>query len=124
MITVSRSGGRGPYYQLPMEETVHCSPLCRKMSVVAHYRGMFVVTHFAGNCLLKRRKLLTVSTMWLFQSICKRLRSPGIDSEESILPAYITWRAGTSNRVVVQARQAGNRFLSSLKDLQIRAQLS
>ncbi len=36
--------------------------------------------------------------------ICKRLRSPGIDSEESILPA------GTTSRVVVPARQAGNRF--------------
>ncbi len=31
-------------------------------------------------------------------------------------------RAGTSNRVVVPARQAGNRFLGSLKGLQIQAQ--
>ncbi len=42
--------------------------------------------------------------------ICKRLRSPGIDSEESIPPAYVTWQAGTTSRVVVPARQAGNRF--------------
>jgi len=27
--------------------------------------------------------------------ICRRLRSPGIDSEESNPPAYVTWRAGT-----------------------------
>ncbi len=33
--------------------------------------------------------------------ICKRLRSPGIDSEESIPPAYVAWRAGTSNMVIV-----------------------
>jgi hypothetical protein len=46
----------------------------------------------------------------------------GIDSEESISPAYVVWRAGTKNRVVVPARQAGNRYLVSLKDLQIPAQ--
>ncbi len=51
--------------------------------------------------------------------ICKRLWSPGIDSEESISPAYVAWRAGTKNRVVIPARQAGNRFLVSLKGLQI-----
>ena len=44
------------------------------------------------------------------------------DSEDSIPPAYGAWRAGTTNRAVVLARQAGNRFLASLKDLQIRAQ--
>jgi hypothetical protein len=54
--------------------------------------------------------------------ICKRLRRPGIDSEDSIPPAYVALRAGTKNRVVVQARQAENRFLGSLKCLQIRAQ--
>jgi hypothetical protein len=52
---------------------------------------------------------------------CKRLRSPGIDSKESIPPAYLAWRAGTSNGVVIPARQAENRFLGSLKGLQIRA---
>ncbi len=41
---------------------------------------------------------------------------------ESIPPAYGSMAAGTSNRVVVPARQAGNRFLDSLKGLQIRAQ--
>ncbi len=46
--------------------------------------------------------------------ICKRLRSP-------IPPAYVAWRANTTNMVVVPARQAGNRFLGSLKGLQIRA---
>jgi hypothetical protein len=50
-----------------------------------------------------------------------RLWSPGIDSTESISPAYVAWRAGTKNRVVVQTRQAGNRFPGSLKGLQIRA---
>jgi hypothetical protein len=47
--------------------------------------------------------------------ICKRLRSPGIDSEESIPPAcYIACRAGTLNRFVVPVRQAGNRFWAPL----------
>jgi hypothetical protein len=41
--------------------------------------------------------------------------SPGIDFKESIPSAYVAWQAGTSNRVVVPARQAGNRFLGSLK---------
>jgi hypothetical protein len=54
--------------------------------------------------------------------ICKRFWSPGIDSEEMIPPAYVAWRASTTNTVVTQARRAGNRFLGSLKGLQIRAQ--
>ncbi len=55
--------------------------------------------------------------------ICN-LWSPGIDSEESISPAYGAWRASTTNRVIVPVSQAGNRFLGSLKGLQIRAQTS
>jgi hypothetical protein len=47
--------------------------------------------------------------------------SPGIDSEESIPPFYLAWRAGTTNRVIVLARQAWNRFLGSLTGLKIRA---
>ncbi len=45
------------------------------------------------------------------------------DSEELIPPAYVACRAGTTNRTVVPARQAGNRFLASLKGLQIRSLL-
>jgi ankyrin repeat protein len=40
-------------------------------------------------------------------------------AQESIPPANVAWRPGTTNRVVVPARQAGNRFLGSLKGLQI-----
>ncbi len=47
--------------------------------------------------------------------ICKCLRSREIDSKESIPSAYVARRAGTSNRVVVPALQAGNRFLGLLK---------
>jgi hypothetical protein len=54
--------------------------------------------------------------------ICKRLWSPRIDSKESIPQAYVIWRAGTSNRVVVPAHQTGNRFLGSSKGLLIRSQ--
>jgi hypothetical protein len=48
--------------------------------------------------------------------ICKRLWSPVID-----FPNHVSWRVGTKNRVVVPSRQAGNRFLVSLKGLRIRA---
>jgi hypothetical protein len=54
--------------------------------------------------------------------ICKRFKRPGIDSKGLNLPVYRAWRAGTSNRVVVPAREAGNRSLGFLKRLQIRAQ--
>jgi hypothetical protein len=53
--------------------------------------------------------------------ICKRLWNPEIDSEESIQLPYVAWRAGSTNRVIVPARQAGNRLLGSLTCLQIRA---
>jgi hypothetical protein len=53
--------------------------------------------------------------------ICERLWSPGIDSEETNPSAYVAWQAGTTNRVVVPARHARNRFLGSFKGLQIRA---
>jgi hypothetical protein len=46
--------------------------------------------------------------------VFKRLKSPGINFKESIPPAYIAWRTDTSNRVVVPAHQARNRFLGSL----------
>ena len=43
-------------------------------------------------------------------------------AQESIPPAYVAWRAGPTNRVVVPARSTGNRFLGFSKGLQIRAQ--
>ncbi len=43
--------------------------------------------------------------------------------QESTPPAYVAWRAGTTNRVVrTGRRKAENRFLGSIKGLQIRAQ--
>jgi hypothetical protein len=69
------------------------------------------------------RRKPDICAIWKNEArICKRFRSPGIDSEESIPPAYVVRRAETTNRVVVPARQAENRFLGSLKCLQIRAQ--
>ncbi len=38
-----------------------------------------------------------------------------IDSEESIPPAYVAYRAGTTDRVVVPARQAGRSIPGLLK---------
>ena len=55
----------------------------------------------------------------LWASICKRLRSPGIDAEESISPAYVACCAGKKNRDIVPASQVGNRFLVSFAGLQI-----
>ncbi len=52
---------------------------------------------------------LIVSGVITEARICKRLRSPGIDSKESMPQAYVAWRAGTS-RVAVPARHAWNRF--------------
>ncbi len=65
------------------------------------------------SCKRKLNKILT------WARICKHSRSPGIDSAN-----LWSWRAGTSNVVVVPARQAGNWFLGSLKGLRIRAQFS
>jgi hypothetical protein len=51
------------------------------------------------------------------------LRSPGIDSKESTLPAYVSyvaWRAGTTNRLVVRAESVPG----LLKGLQIWALVS
>ncbi len=42
-------------------------------------------------------------------------------AQESILPAYVAWQAGTTNGVVVPARQAEKRFLGSLKGRQMGA---
>ncbi len=46
------------------------------------------------------------------------LWSPGID-----FTSHVARRASTTNRDIVPARQAGNRFLGSLKGLQIRTQV-
>ncbi len=51
--------------------------------------------------------------------ICKRLRSPGIDSKESIPPAYVVWRAG----MTILQRLAES-IPGLLKRLQIRALLA
>jgi hypothetical protein len=72
-------------------------------------------------------KFAALSGFYIFISqfirarICKCLTNLGIDSKASITLAYVAWRVGTSIRVVVLARQAGNRFLGSFKGLQIRA---
>jgi hypothetical protein len=56
-----------------------------------------------------RRLQLSRNFWWsyllvLWPQICKRLRSLGIDSKESIPPAYVAWRDGRSDRVVVPVR--------------------
>ncbi len=61
-----------------------------------------------------------------FLSFCLAIPEPVFvnvyEPQESLPLTFVAWRAGTTNRVVVPTRQAGNRFLGSLKGLQIRAQ--
>ncbi len=86
--------------------------------------------YFGADCLLGKVSKRIIRTLdevrdtacWDQARICKRLRSPGIDSKESILQTYVAWRAGTSNRVVVPACQATSESKPGLlKGLQIRA---
>ncbi len=42
--------------------------------------------------------------------ICIQLWSPGIDSEESISPAHVAWRASTTNRVAYRPDSLGLDF--------------
>jgi hypothetical protein len=66
---------------------------------------------------------MVMSSLNICPRIRARLRSPGIDSEESITAGYVAGRAETTNMVVVPTRQVRNRFLGSIKGLQIRVQL-
>jgi len=75
---------------------------------------------FLDNSVLDSKTFHVLSRARIF----KRVRNPGIVSKESISPAHLAWRAGTSHRVVVPVRLAGNRFLDSLKGLQILALLA
>jgi hypothetical protein len=45
-------------------------------------------------------------------------------AHESIPPAYVAWRAGRTEKIVVQTCQADNRFWAPLKGLQMRALLT
>jgi hypothetical protein len=78
------------------------------------------VLEFLNNLWGARNRRIGLSHRPARARICKQLWSPGIDSEESISPAYVAWRASTTNRVAYTC--PGNRFLGSLKGLQIRAQ--
>jgi hypothetical protein len=94
-------------------------------SYLLHPTCILVRRGFSGYAAFRFPRRLFFQMEAVRARICKSLWSPGIDSDDSIPPAYVAWRVGTTNRVVVPARQAGNRFLGSLKGLQIRdAQLS
>ncbi len=54
-----------------------------------------------------------IESRWKHRArICKRLRSPGIDSNESI-PAYVAWRAGTKPLHKLAESIPWHRFLGS-----------
>ncbi len=55
------------------------------------------------------------SLLRIWARICKLLWSPGIDSEESIQPAYVAWRACTTNRVLCRPVRLGIDSWASLK---------
>jgi hypothetical protein len=64
--------------------------------------GDFIIRTFYGGS--EQIKIKVVATA-ARSRICKRLRGPGIDSEEKILLAYVALRAGMTNRVGVPAHQ-------------------
>ncbi len=104
---------------------VACMQYSLMLSLSYHIPSV-AIYHFCGVQYVRRKStvvyLLPIQRVFYRVRICKRLWSPGIDFEESISLAYVAWRAGTPNRVAVPSRQVGNRFLGSLKGLQIRAQ--
>jgi hypothetical protein len=93
--------------------TVHCSP-CSSMpnshrnhvkSSVTNNRG--IIIYGKGNTRECGAVIVASSQTGNRDRIfCKRIRSPGIDSKESIPPAYEAWRTSTTNMVVVTARPA------------------
>ncbi len=91
-----------------------CEHCIRRTALVKQYVYVLRIQYFSQQ---------TIVACCIGVHRAQSLRSSGIDSKESILPAYVAWRASTSNRVVVPARLTGNLFLDSLKGLQIRALL-
>ncbi len=67
--------------------------------------------------LLSSLSVLFIHTRFFFYSLFRLNLSRSFNLSPTL------WLAGTSNKVFVPARQAGNRFLGTLKCLQIRAQL-
>ncbi len=65
----------------------------------------FPFQEVAGLC-VETHLVCSVPREYSRDSKCKLLRSPRINSEESIPPAYVTWQAGTTNRVIILGRQA------------------
>jgi hypothetical protein len=64
----------------------------------------------------------TIFVSWTNEHLRARICTHVSGAHLANPPAYMACRAGTSNRVVVPACHTGNRFLGSLKGLQIRAQ--
>jgi len=87
--------------------------LCRNIPTVARVEGISVQADLPQHYPLSHPLHVTQEGISIFcisqprARICKPLRRPGIDSEDSIPPAYVGWRAGTTNRVVVLARRLG-----------------
>ncbi len=94
--------------------------------IFASFFGICIIGGLLMRPLGTNRPLLWPTT---WAQICKHLRSPGIDSNESIPPAYVVRRAGTITLLVVPARHARLHRLAEsnpgvLKRLQIRAQVA
>jgi hypothetical protein len=71
------------------------------ISALAAHCQSYLSQAIIGNTLLQLSSF--TPSLWLHfyiyvqlrARICKSLRRPGIDSENSIPPAYVAWRAGT-----------------------------
>ncbi len=95
-------------------ETVKCRLLYVMLRFVAE-----PIRQPVHNCIYWS-KFLPFPIVW----ICKRLRSPGTDSKDSILPAHVARWAGTINWVVVAAKKFRNkqRYLKYITPLAHRSQ--
>jgi hypothetical protein len=104
---------------------VHCRFLCGYSLFHSSCKLQSTVKEILQLC-----NLITQPRSWMRERTLSpylwTLRSPGIDSKESIPTTYVSWRPGTIAIFVVPARQAGGIDASDsipglLKCLQIRA---
>ncbi len=72
--------------------------------ILCNKRG--IIIYGEGNIRQSGAVIVASSQIGNRARICKRLRSPGIVSKESIPLVYVAWQASTTNRVVVTARPA------------------
>ncbi len=106
--------------------------------LIDHFRLYFCLVLWTGNGVIHKTRWRTntirpslyhlrtenAGKVWHNQ-ICQRLKSPGIDSSETIPAAYVAWRANTTTLFITLQRYYLHMMAESiprlLKHLQIRA---